>query len=202
MKTKPRSCHYPPPPPLPPRQAGASVTYCHQRRSIEGNGHQNHHLVNKKEKKSGENRLTWQIPGAHQAPPLQSCMTSSHSRDPAGRGLKPGGANTTQSTLQSPEAGKNLPDPTQLGETASRYQVTYRDKTPHKEKAHQQIWRAGFCVWEAGANMDPAIQCSVFGLARWASWPLLRLRGATGQKEEVKRIWLLPTVALIYMFFR
>jgi hypothetical protein len=200
MKTKPRSCHS-----LPPASSPTSRGFCHllsSEKEYRGEWTSESSSSEQERKEIRGNRLTWQIPGAHQAPPLQSCMTSSQSRDPAGRGLKPGGANTTQSTLQSPEAGKNLPDPTQLGETASRYQITYRDKTPHKEKAHQQIWRAGFCVWEAGANMDPAIQCSVFGLARWASWPLLRLRGATGQKEEVKRIWLLPTVALIYMFFR
>lgn len=33
-----------------------------------------------------------------------------------------------------------------LVETASRYQVAYRGKTPHKEKAHTKSGRLGFCV--------------------------------------------------------
>lgn len=49
-------------------QAGASVTYCLQKRNIEGSADQSHHLVNKKEKIRGK-RLKWERePGCTPSP--------------------------------------------------------------------------------------------------------------------------------------
>lgn len=169
-------------------QAGASVTYCLQKRNIEGSADQSHHLVNKKEKirgrdSSGRDSSERESQGAHQAPLPQSRGTSSHTRDPAGRGLKPG---ATSHRLHTAEQW-GLQDAIRSNMVRQKLlpgnQEMDRDKTPHKEKAHHPrppSKNAGFCIalsgkW--GAEMDLATQCSVSGLICWVPWPLSKAHG-------------------------
>lgn len=78
-----------PPSSLPPCKRGS--TYCRQKRNIEESADQNHHLENKKRgSQAGQTQV--RDPGCTPRPLPQSCTTSSHTRDPEGKGLKPGAA--------------------------------------------------------------------------------------------------------------
>lgn len=88
-------------------------------------------------------------PGCTPRPLPQSCMTSSHTRDAEGKGLKPGA--TAHSLLcRTVRLAGVLQIQHSPAETGFRHQEMYGDKTPHKEKVPHQSWNAELCIYQSG----------------------------------------------------
>lgn len=126
----------------------------------------------KRESQGGQTQV--RDPGFTPRPLPQSCTTSSHTRDPEGKGLKPG---ATSHRLHC--RGVQLARVHQIqhspAETGFWHQEMYRDKTPHKEKSvptKLECRALHLSEWEVGAEKDPVTQCTALGLACWMPWPL------------------------------
>lgn len=138
-------------------RAGASVTYCLQKRNIEESAGRNHHLVNEKEKNQGEQT---QVRG----PGCTPCMTSSHTGDPAGRGLKPGATSHRLYCRAVRLARKSPSDPTRPSRNCFQTSGNVQRQDSSQGEGPPPKLECGTLrlpEWEVGTEMDLATQCSV-----------------------------------------